>query len=325
MANINLELSIYTFTLNEKFNREDFLDFNEFYRKNFSKDGENPQAIKSEELYNRFVGMILDEFKNKFWLNKDENKGISTTNINYRHGKSIVEGIIDGGNTGYGHQIYDILDNGKTVGEISEKQLASLPYYFKMWTPPNSQVGVLMIQSYSIGSIGSILIEFLTKIFAKYGASLRRVIHVPTELKESYLKRSFVKKVTFTSTIENKNSRKKFNRAFEDSTGLKVTVSVEGLKKNNISSFFENFNTKNPIGIDLAELGMENAEDYQTKIYYEDENGRKAHATIRDKFEIRPTIVLPLEISNDNKTPNLERIRDFTDKLLEKVKEEINY
>jgi hypothetical protein len=325
MADINLELSIYTFTLNEKFRREDFLDFNEFYRKNFSKKDENQHTVKPEELYKRFVGMILDEFHNEFWLNKDENKGISTTNIDYRPGKSIIEGIIHGGNTGYGHQIYDILNNKKTVGEISEKQLASLPYYFKMWTPPDSQVGILMIQSYSIGSIGSILIEFLTSIFAKYGASFRRIIHVPEELKESYLKRSSVKKVTFTRTIENKDSRKKFNRAFEDSDGLKITISVEGLKKKNIFTFFKKFNAKKPIGIDLAELGMENAEDYQTKIYYEDEYGRKAHATIRDKFEIKPTIVLPIEILNANKTPNLEKIIDFTDKLLEKVKTEIAY
>ena len=325
MANINLELSIYTFTLNEKFKREDFLDFNEFYRKNFSKEGENPHTIKPEELYKRFVGMILDEFHKKFWLNKEENKGISTTSIDYRHGKSIIEGIINGGNTGYGHQIYDILDNEKTVGEISETQLASLPYYFKMWTPPDSQVGVIMIQSYSIGSIGSILIEFLTSIFAKYGASFRKIIHIPTELRESFLKRSSVKKVTFTSTIENRDSRKKFNRAFEDSEGLRVTISVEGLKKKNIKTFFESFNKKNPIGIDLKELGIENEDDYETKFYYEDEDGRKAHAKIKDKFEIRPTIVLPIEVSNENKTPNLEQIIKFTDKLLEKVKTEINY
>lgn len=322
---MNLELSIYTFTLKEKFQREEFLDFNEFYRKNFSESGENPHNIKSDELYKRFVGMILDEFHNKFWLNKDENKGISTKNINYRPAKSVIEGIINGGNTGYGHQIYDILNNTKTVGEISEKQLASLPYYFKMWTPPNSQVGVLMIQSYSIGSISSILIEFLTKIFVKYGASFKRTVHVPTELRENYLKRSSVQKVTFTSTIENRDSRKKFNRAFEDSEGLKITITVEGLKKKSISSFFKNFNAKKPIGLDLAELGMEKPEDYQTKVYYEDEHGRKAHATIRDKFKIQPTIVLPLEVSNDNKTPNLEKIIEFTDGLLEKVKKEINY
>ena len=61
------------------------------------------------------------------------------------------------------------------------------------------------------------------------------------------------------------------------------------------------------------------------KIYYEDEDGRKAHAKIKDKFEIRPTIVLPIEVSNENKTPNLEEIIKFTDMLLEKVKTEINY
>lgn len=325
MANINLELSVYTFTLNEKFQREDFLDFNEFYRKNFSKKEENKHAVKPEELYKRFVGMILDEFNNQFWLNKDENKGISTTKLEYRHGKSIIEGIINGGSTGYGHQIYDILNNIKKVGEISEKQLASLPYFFKMWTPPDSQVGVLMIQSYSIGSINSVLIQFLTSIFAKHGATLKRIIHIPNELKESYLKKSSVKKVTFTSTIENKDSRKKFNRAFEDSNGLKVTISVEGLKKRNIADFFKIFNNEKPIGINLSELGMEDEKDYLTKFYYEDENGRKAHAKIKDKFEIRPTIVLPIEVSNEDKTPNFERIVDFTDKLLEKVKTEINY
>ena len=43
------------------------------------------------------------------------------------------------------------------------------------------------------------------------------------------------------------------------------------------------------------------------------------------KFEIRPTIVLPIEINNEDKTPNLEKIIKFTDDLLEKVKIEIDY
>ena len=70
---------------------------------------------------------------------------------------------------------------------------------------------------------------------------------------------------------------------------------------------------------------MEVPEDYTTKLYYEDEDGRKAHAKIQDKFQIRPTIVLPVEISNENKTPNLDLIVKYTDSLLDKVKEEINY
>lgn len=321
----NLELSIYTFTIKERNSREDYWDFNEFYRSNFTKDEENPHDVKSNLLYERFVGMILDEFENKFWLNNDKNKGISTTNIDFRPAKNVIEGIINGGNTGYGHQIYNILDNAETLGEISEDQLTSLPYYFKMWTPPDSQVGVLMIQSYSIGSINSILVDFIKSIYGKYNTTFRKIIHIPVELRESYLKRSNVKKVTFTSTIENPASRKKFNRAFEDSDGLKVTITVQGLKKKGIKTFLKDFNKKNPIGIDLKELGIEDSTDYITKLFYEDEEGRRAHAKIEDKFEIRPTIVLPIEIQNNNKTPNLELIVKFTDSLLEKVKDEIKY
>ncbi len=321
----NLELSIYTFTLKEKNSREDFLDFNEFYRKNFSIKGENPNKVKPKLLYERFVGMILDEFENKFWLNSEKNKGISTRNIDFRPGKSVIEGIINGGNTGYGHQIYNILDNEVTVGGISENQLASLLYYFKMWTPPNSQVGVLMVHSYSIASINSLLLDFIKSIFGKYGATFNKIVHIPKELRDSYINRSSVKKVTFTSTIDSQDSRKKFNRAFEDSDGLKITITVQGLKKRSIKGFLKKFNQKNPIGINLKELGMEEPEDYITKLYYEDEGGRKAHAKIEDRFQIRPTIVLPLEIANTNKTPNLDEIVKFTDSLLNKLKEEINY
>ena len=104
-----------------------------------------------------------------------------------------------------------------------------------------------------------------------------------------------------------------------------MTISVEKFKKTTIQKFFENFNFNNPIGIDLKELGINDKEDYVTKFYYKDENGRKAHAKLTSKFEIRPTIVLPIEINNEDKTPNLEKIIKFTDDLLEKVKIEIDY
>ena len=324
---INLELSIYTFTLNEKYIKEQFLDFNEFFRKNFIKRNEDPLSVNPIKYYERFVGEFLDEFEQKFYLNKDKNKGISTTttNLDFKPHKSVIEGIINGGNTGHGHKIYNILNNEKTEGEISEEQLAALPYYFKIWTPPNSQVGVLMIQSYSIGSINTILTEFIKNIFNKYNVTFNKFIHTPKELKESYLNRSSVEKVTFVTTIEDNNARTKFNRAFDGSDGIKVTISVEKFKKTTIQKFFENFNFNNPIGIDLKELGINDKEDYVTKFYYKDENGRKAHAKLTSKFEIRPTIVLPIEINNEDKTPNLEKIIKFTDDLLEKVKIEVDY
>lgn len=325
MSESNIELSIYTFTLKERNKKDDYYDFNEFYRKHFANNAPNPHLIKPKKLYENFVSVILDEFDNKFWLNKEKNKGISSTKVEYRPGKDIVEGIINGGNTGYKQSIYHILNNSKTVGKITEEQLASLPYYFKIWTPPDSQVGVLMIQSYGIGSINSMLINFIKKFFSKYGATFRKGVHIPKEVRDDYLKRGSVKKVAFTTTVDNSSTRKKFNRAFEDSDGLRIKITVEGLKKRSIGAFIKKFGKKNPIGIDLAEMGIDSPEDYETTLYYEDENGRKAHAKIKDTFEITPTIVLPNDVLNGDKTLNFKEISSFTDKLLTKVKKDINY
>lgn len=322
----NLTLSIYTFTLKERSSRDSYYDFNEFYRKHFVNEDEVSSQVKQDELYKRFVGMILDEFENKFWLNSEENKGISTRDIEFRPDKSVIEGFILGGNTGYNHSIYEILDNKETVGEFSNTQLASLPYYFKIWTPPNSQVGVIMIQGYSIGSINTLFFNFISSIFKKYKTTFTKEIHIPKDLREKYMKSSAVYKVIYTSTMEDRKARKKFNRAYEDSEGLKVTITVQGFKKRPINNFMKLFGlNKNAIGIDLKELNMADANSYETKLFYEDENGRKAHAKIDNHFEVRPTIILDKKIENTDKTPNLVEIKKFTDDMLKKVKDEINY
>lgn len=325
MAKVSLELSIYTFTLKERRSKSDFLDFNEFYRKNFAKDGEDPHKVERKELYRRFVGMIKDEFQERFWLNKSGERGISTNNLDYQPSKDTVDGIIDGGNTGAGHNIYDIVNNKAVKGKISKDQLASLPYYFKLWTPPDSEVGVLMIQSYGIGSVKSVLIEFLKSIFAKYGATFRKITHTPSEIREDYADRSRVRKVTYSKTIDNLNSRNLLNRAYDDSDGLRITITVEKIKNNSIANFFKRFNRKKPLGIDIEELGFEDPSDYETKFYYEDADGRKAHATIKDEYKFEPTIVLPTTIVTKDNTIDLEEIRKFSNGLLEKVKKDIDY
>lgn len=326
MAKISLELSIYTFTLKERDATGDSaFHFNEFFRKNFTKVGEKIHEVKREELYHRFVGTMLDEFKERFWLNKEEDKGISDSDIDFHPGNDVIDGLVNGGKTGYGYQIYDVINNKDSRGKVTKDQLASLPYYFKLWTPPDSNVGVLMVQSYGVGSINSVLLEFLYKIFAKYGATFRKISHTPEEIRDEYANRSRVRKVTYTKTVEDQTSRTMLNRAFDDSEGLRVTITVEKIKNESLGSFFKNFNKKKPLGIEIEELGMESPEDYETKFYYEDKDGRKAHAKITDEYKFRPTIVLPITIVTQQNNIDLEEIRKFTDGLLEKVKKEIHY
>jgi hypothetical protein len=328
MAKISLELSVYTFTLKEKNSRDgSLLDFNDFFRRNFAKVEEKTKTheVSRKELYKRFVTVMLDEFQQAFWLNKQEDKGISDSDIDYQPHLDVIDGLINGGKTGHGYKIYDIINNKESKGSVTKEQLASLPYYFKLWTPPDSNVGVLMIQSYGVGSINSVLIEFLKTIFSKYGVTFRRIIHTPEEIREEYANRSRVRKVTYTKTIEDRNSRSMLNRAYEDSDGLRVTITVEKIKNSTMGKFIQKFNKQKPFGVEIEELGFESPEDYETKFYYEDKDGRKAHARLTEEYKFKPTIVLPTTIVTKENNIDLNEIRKFTNGLLDKVKKEIEY
>lgn len=321
----DLELSIYTVTLKQKRIRDGYQNFEEFFRDNFISEKEVGKNLPLDTLYERFIGVIIDEFDNKFKLNKDGTKGFSPAKLKYRPGRDIIEGFINGGTTGRDHFIYENIDSSKSTGQLSKKDLAALPFYFKMWTPPNSHVCVVMIQNYGIGSITRMVMDFLKDVFSKYNMMLTRNLHTPKALREEFLKTSSVRMVKHVTTVQDSNTRNNLNRAYDDSDQLKVTVTVERIKNNRLKTFYDKWIKSEPINIPIPELGMINEDDYQTTIFYEDKHGRKASAKSNKSREIRPTIILPLEIQNSNRTPNLDQISKFTDEMLEQVKIDIDY
>lgn len=327
MAN-NLELSIYTFVLKEKGKKKsEYYNLGEFFRRNFiHADDESSHKIELEELYKRFMKDVIQEFNNEFILNEDKTKGIAT-GIYHSYGNSNnIDGFINGGDRGLNHKIFKINDNQKATGSLNDDEIVALPHYFKIWTPPNSQVGILMIQNYSNAGINTLLLTFFRNFFNKYNASFNETKHVPKDLKDSFIKRSIVKKVVFTKTKLSEETRKSFNYAFSDEEGIKIKIEISGFKKDTpVSKFIEKFEKeKKMIGVDLSALDISKDDDVNTVLFYQDNNGKKAHAKINSKFDITPTIVLPEElIVKDEIDYNL--IKTFTDGMLNKMKIEIGY
>lgn len=323
-----LELSIYTFSLKEKRKRKgEYFNLGEFYRRNFifSTD-ENPHKINQDELYKRFMTEVLKEFKNEFKLNKEKTKGIST-GIYHSYGYSnIIDGFINGGDIGSNHKIFKIKNNKKSTGSLNNDEIVALPHYFKIWSPSNSEVGILMIQNYSNSGINTLLLNFFRSFFSKYNASFNETRHIPNELKESFINRSIVKKVVFTKTKLSKNTRKAFNYAFTDEEGIKIKIEISGFNKNTpVKNFIENFqNSKKMIGVDLSNLDIIKDDDVQTTLFYEDNLGKKAHAKIESKFQISPTIMLPYDLYINNSI-DYDLIKSYTNGILNKIKIEIGH
>ena len=209
---------------------------------------------------------------------------------------------------------------------LSNDEIMALPHYFKIWTPPNSAVGILMIQNYSNSGITTLLIDFLKKFYSKYYASFSESRYVPEDIKESFINRSVVKKISFIKSKLGKKARESFNHAFTDEDGIRVKIEISGFSDNmSVKNFADKLNkTEKLIGIDLADLEILSDKDVKTILYYEDDQGKKAHAKIESKFQITPTISLPNELLI-NGNIDYQKIKEFSDKILGIVKNEIGY
>ena len=107
----------------------------------------------------------------------------------------------------------------------------------------------------------------------------------------------------------------------------KSRVLIDNLKIyfNELFSFGEDFVSK--ITSDIKQIYGGNNEIYDEPIlYYKDENGRKAHSKLSNIESMLPTIVLDDDLK-DTKTqkPLFVELDKFTNRILERIKEEIGY
>ncbi|WP_297334738.1 hypothetical protein, partial [Flavobacterium sp.] len=233
MATPTIEISVYTFVLKEKFKKSKYFNLGEFYRKQFIRSTDkDPHKVKSKTLYKRFMKEIVEEFKDEFKLSKDGTKGFSTGILKSYSDNNIIDGFINGGDRGRNHKIYKIKNNKTATGALKNDELVALPHYFKIWTPPNSEIGVLMIQNYSNVGINSLVISFLKDFYLKYNTTFLESRHVPENVKQNFINNSVIKKVSFSKNKLSPKARSAFNYAFSNETGLRIKIEVSGFDSN---------------------------------------------------------------------------------------------
>lgn len=327
MAKKSLELSIYQFVLKEKDVRKgEYYDLGAFYRLHFRKSSDKGKDVDQKELYTRFMQAIVEDFNSEFKLNNEGSKGFSTDILKSYSNDNLIDGTINGGDRGQNHKIFKIKNSLSSISQLNEDELVALPHYFKIWTPPKSQVGVIMIQNYSNAGINTLILNFLKDFFSKYNTTFHEYRHVPEKIRENFIKKSIVKKVVFAKTKLSEDTRKAFNYAFSDSKGLKIKLEITGFNEDkNVLDFLSNFKKSSKlIGVDLSSLDIQGDQDVKTTLYYQDDKGRKAHAKIESNLQINPTILLPDELMTGNEI-DYDLIKGYTDELLKVVQKEINY
>jgi hypothetical protein len=318
---VNLKLEIFRISLKKKGGSNDALfNFNILFG-NLDKD--------KKTAYTNFVKGFIKYFDNEFKMNADGNKGItSSTDNQYKpdFANNVINGEVFGGPTDMQQTIYKKNNSKRKTGALDKDDIATVPFFFKLWTPYDHNTGVLMVQSYSNHTITELMKAHLTKYINAFGYSIIITPYMPDKVAKEYEKRSHVYQVSYVKERLTKNKRRLLNPIFTDFDNLKVEVVVSGFRKS-VIDFWNNFKkTDKTIGSNLEDLDIKEEEDYEVIAYYVDENGHKTHTSIAKKLNIKPTHFLPNKLKKtDSNHCDFLKTLNHTNSILEDIKKAINY
>jgi hypothetical protein len=319
-----LKLSIYCFSIRDQ-RAKDHIIFKEFLNKHFILEGEIKYTVNKDELYRRFIQSFIDSFENKFVKNFDKTKAIGVNTYNNIFPKNLIDGMINGGLTGIEQDIYDPSNSSLVENTIDKDKVSALPYYFKIWMPFDSSLGILMVQSYTEMGVTSLFLDKFKQFFKLKEYSFDYERHVPKDYKERFVKKSTIKEIALLKTKLSKKARTELNSLFTDFEGLKIKITITGFKLD-VDKFKEGMEKGRFVHSDLSSLEIGDESNYETVATYEDESGRESQARVSKNLDIFPTIVLNDNLKAAGKEfPDYIKIQNHTDSILEKIKVELDY
>jgi hypothetical protein len=320
-----LKLNIFIIELRRK-REKNLLEWKEFYKNTF----ENTESgeISKEQFYSKFKENLISYFSDFFTENEKRTKGISLKSIDVIKEKNIFSGTFKGGLTGIEQEIYETNNANDTKGTLGFDDIATLIYYFKLWTPYDSNFGILMLQSYSSLGCNAEITDVLKKFFNNKGYTLKLSKFVPHEMVEHFKETSSIYQISFERKNLSTSTRHHLSPIYDDFPNVNAKLIFSGFRvsperiwdklKNNGIKLLE---------ADITSLEMSENDQYVTIVSYEDAEGHKSNLNIsKEDSDLKPNIFLPDSIKEEGKeSPDLAKIENHTNFILEKIKREIGY
>ena len=282
-----------------------------------------PTAQRNDYMKILFAKM-LSHFDNKFRKPVDGNKAVAVTNqehVGFGSKDYTVWGMFKGGETDMERKVYSQDNATKDVKLIEKGDVPSVNYFYKLWMPYDSEDGVLMIQSYTdMGCVASFK-DQIEELFTSVGYRPIWNRMIPKGFVERYLKSSYIHQIR----IEYKQVKRDGNGVF---------ASMKSVQKNTVltkmaiylKDLFKMKDYGNELSKQLANIVEFNPKDDKVIVFYKDENGKEAHASMGNLEAAMPTIILP-DYLKDSETDmaDPEKMERYTDGMLNEIKEQMGY
>lgn len=267
---------------------------------------------------------LVSFFDSQFKVNEEGTKAVSITSElqpTFATQSYTINGMFKGGDTGIGRTIYSQQNAIQPGSRISNTDVPANNYYYKLWLPFDSDDGVLMIQSYTDMGCTITFRDQIEQFFISKGFRPQWNTMIPSGIIDQYLNDSYINMIKIVYASEQNQEQ----GIFSSMSNIKRESWLKNLRIP-FSSLFRLPNYQQALKDKIIEYVDYNQECDIAKVFYVDENGKKANASINHIEQVLPSIILPDNLKDQaTDEPILAEISQYTNGILEQIKRQMNY
>ncbi|MFV0331842.1 MAG: hypothetical protein ACK5M3_09240 [Dysgonomonas sp.] len=274
-----------------------------------------------------FLEDFINGFNSSFKPNKNNTQAMSVTTDQFKGYDSndyTVWGIFKGGATGIEYDIYQSSNATIPTSKVAGDSVTSLYYFYKIWMPIDSNVGILMVQSYTNTGCTTLFKEQLSSYFIAKGYKAEWSKCIPDEYIDRFLKDGYISEIQVVH--RNRDTNRPLNPVFNPFTHAKRR-SIFSRFKIPFKDFISVVNYKNVLKSQIKAIDTDYDETQdKVKLFYVDSEGKRANATLANIDSILPTITLDDSLKEDNsQLPKWDDLHQYTKGMLNDIKRQISY
>lgn len=280
-----------------------------------------------EEKFQHLISEFIGNFNSHYVIKRD--KGVSLHKkqmLSILSKKFFIWGEFSGGHTGREQRVYSREDSTSSDYTISKEKMVASPFFYLIWIPKDSNLGILILHRYSNLNCHNEFKEVLSNYFNTKGFKPYWAAYVPREICQKYLQTCALTAVRVQHSAPNKDTFKDtIFDGFSSDKGVSFTTSLTGLhlsfaKLLKTGKFAEDF--KGFIGI----IDQNYEENDEVSITYKNLDGISVTTSLDNFDDIMPKLALESDCFDEStNTPNWEKISQTAISFLESIKKEIGY
>lgn len=314
-------LDVYTFQLQKKVKGKYLKEATSF--DDFAKDLIEANPNKSK--MSAFLQEIVKTFDTSFMLNSDCSKAIcfkNFSNFSISEDSNTISGIFLGGNTGQQYDVYNNEDSSTATHVVMPTEVASLPFFFKIWLPKEFNTGVLVVHRYSTNSCFGLFKKRLSELFSSFGYKFNTHKFVPKDKIDEFLENCNIFKIGISWKKGLDNSLKPQVDLLQ---GNSFSSAITGISLP-ASRLISDLVYRRKVTSEISAIYPEYDESlHNLTFYYLDSKGQKASSTIDALECLLPSISLGATCVKSDNTPNWDEIKKVADVYIELIKKDLKY